>query len=99
MKEDKVKKLFDSVEKIANYYGVVLQLNMMAEECSELIHAIMKDKRKNNLESYENIIEEMADVYLVLHQLIFLLEVDNRIIEIANEKADRQLKRISEEVE
>lgn len=91
-------RLGESKKIIAEYYGTDLQMDMMIEECSELIQAIMKNKRKATEETMENVIEEMADVYLVLDQLIDLLKIGNKVIEIANKKAERQLERIKKEV-
>jgi NTP pyrophosphatase (non-canonical NTP hydrolase) len=49
-------------------YGVDPQMDMMVEECSELIQAICKYRRGRD-DATANICEEIADVQIVLDQL------------------------------
>lgn len=74
-----------------NNYGVK-QLGIVTEELAELIQAISKYKRSlegdyNKSTAVEMICEEMADVYIMLDQLKYLIEskegyqIDNRIEE------------------
>lgn len=46
-------------------WGEEAQLDMIVEECAELIFAIQKHKRGRSL---ENVYEEMADVRILLEQ-------------------------------
>ena len=65
-----------TLEKAIEVYGKDMQLNVAIEEFSELTKEICKHKRgEDNL---DNIIEEMADCYIMLSQLkiIFGLEGD-----------------------
>ena len=55
------------LEAVISYYGVDSQIEMVVEECAELIDAIKKYKRGRYSE--ESVIEEMADVYIMLNQL------------------------------
>ena len=61
------------VERVAKHYGFTPQLDMMIEECGEMIVAISKYKRKRV--STERLIEEFANIWIVLKQMgIFLDE-------------------------
>ena len=55
------------LEKAIETYGKDMQLNVAIEELSELIKEICKSKRGND--NIGNIIEEMADCYIMLSQL------------------------------
>lgn len=85
----------DKVKKIADYYGLINQLKQLAEECSELsvesLHYIRRGEK-------ERLFEEMADVLIMIQQVIHLLGCGHEDIEgYAEFKIDRQLKRIEEE--
>jgi len=84
--------LFDkAIEK----YGKEFQFEMAIEECSELIHAIQKKKRKNTKGREKHIWEEVADVKLILEVLIYIIGED-KIQPIVNFKSDRLENRINE---
>lgn len=57
--------------KIANHYGVNLRAKKLSEELSELNQAILKPENLKSLseEELDNIIDEIADVEIVLSQL------------------------------
>ncbi len=79
------------IQKIAEYYGLDNQLNKTIEECAELIQALVK------LESRENTIEEMADVQIMLKQMLYLLDCEKEVEKVMEYKINRQLERIKEE--
>ena len=84
-----------TIERAIETYGKDMQLNVAIEEFSELIKEICKYKRgEDNL---DNIIEEMADCYLMLSQLriIFGIKVAD-ISKIKLEKLERLAKRLKE---
>lgn len=92
------KKTEDRIRKIADYYGLYAQLDMLQEECAELIQAVSKYKRKR----VTNIFEEMADVFIMLDQIIYLLnkevasvDVEELIALWMEKKIRRQLERIN----
>lgn len=73
------------------HYGRKLTLEKCKEELQELIQAI----NKNN---FENVHEEVADVYNILSHLKAYYNIsDEEIKERQKYKAKRQLKRIKEE--
>nr|DAM62605.1 MAG TPA: nucleoside triphosphate pyrophosphohydrolase [Herelleviridae sp.] len=71
--------------KLAEYFGIKTQINHMIEEMAELTQAFCKQNRGKT----SNIVEEMADVSLVLEQLIYLLGCGKEIQEIKKEKIER----------
>ena len=50
-------------------YGVMSQVEMAIEECSELIQAIQKTKRSNTIINNNHVCEELADVEIMIEQL------------------------------
>ena len=88
----------EKVKRIADYYGWNNQLKQLAEECSELsvesLHYIREGR------GIERISEEMADVLIMIQQIIYLMGHGYGDIEKCAEfKLDRQLSRIEREQE
>ena len=84
-----------TIEKAIETYGKDMQLNVAIEEFSELIKEICKSKRGND--NRENIIEEMADCYIMLEQLEIIFDIDYRDIgHIIKNKINRLQKRLEE---
>lgn len=59
-------------------YGAEAQTDMMIEEMSELAKALLKYRRKVSDETLGNVIEEMADVQIMLDQMIEIYDRDGR---------------------
>ena len=81
------------IKQIANHYGFRKQGNKLAEEASELSAAM------NKLLSGEGgraaIIEEMADVTIMIEQMQYLMHIDkSEIISTMEGKLNRQLARM-----
>lgn len=96
--------IFRKCNIIANHYGHPDQSRMLQEEAAELIQAVNKYWRNvADIEKAEaaedNLVEEMADVIIMIIQECQLLHIDKELFvdEIIN-KLDRQIKRIKEEV-
>lgn len=88
----------ERIKRIADYYGLDAQLDMLQEECAELIQAVSKYKRKR----VTNIVEEMADVFIMLDQIIYLLNKEVASVDVEEiialwmeKKIRRQLERIN----
>ena len=82
--------------KIINHYGVSKQLKKLSEEIFELQEAILLDL--NDQQSYDNILEEYADVQVVLSQIEEYFELDqNKLVEMQSFKINRTLERIKNE--
>lgn len=75
------------IQKIADNYGLDNQLNKTIEECAELIQSLAK------LESRENTIEEIADVQIMLKQMLYLLDCEKEVEKVMEYKINRQLER------
>ena len=75
-------------------YGYKAQQAMMIEEMSELIKAICKFWRNKNRSSYDNVLEEMADVEIMLEQMKIMFEDP---AEIREKKIHRLFHRITGE--
>ena len=86
------------LEKAIETYGKDMQLTVAVEEFSELIKEICKSKRGRD--NRNNIIEEIADCYIMLEQLgiIFGIE-DTEINQVIDEKLTRLEKRLAEKRE
>jgi len=97
------------IEKIADTYGFAPQTDVAIEEMAELTKELLKFRRAMNAEAtldyrknIDNIVDEMADVQIMLLQLDYLLhlmgyttanEWNNAIMK----KLDRQISRIREQ--
>ena len=84
-----------TLERAIETYGEDMQLTVAVEELSELIKEICKSKRgKGNT---ENIIEEMADCYIMLEQLKIIFEIKNsEIYSVMESKLERLRDRLDE---
>jgi len=76
---------------ILEYYGAENQLLKTCEECGELISSIGKYVTEGG--SAENIISEIADIYIMIHQLILIYGAEKVSPEIER-KLQRQVERI-----
>lgn len=77
-------------ELAVDVFGKRAQMDMVNEECSELIQAVCK--RLRGVENRDNIIEEIADVELMLEQLKYMEDISPQKIEEAKEKKIERLK-------
>lgn len=81
---------------ILNHYGFNNQREILVEECAELIQAVSKCKR-NNVNVSDNFIEELADVSIMIEQMLAGLDaaelVKYRVY--IKRKLGRQVKRIA----
>ena len=84
----------ERIKTIAKHYGIKKQLRQLAEECSELAVEASHSARKGTT---VKIIEEIADVLIMMEQVIYLAKIDKCDIEdCINYKLERQMKRIKE---
>ena len=93
----------NKLRNIADYYGLELQLNQTVEECGELVQAIAKyirvtgrgyDTNVTSEEAKEHLIEELADVQMMVCQMVYLLHCERTVLDKINVKADRQIERM-----
>lgn len=97
------------IERIADHYGYETQSRQLIEEMAELTQVINKVWRyENKPKKYicdevaldvlkDNLIEEIADVQIMLWQMLYLLDRQNDIEQIIEYKIKRQLNRIEME--
>lgn len=79
---------------LIDHYGTLNQKLIAIEEMAELQKAIVKDIRQNSKENTDAVIEEIADVQVMLEQLKMIFSCKSKIDEIMDAKIDRQIKRI-----
>ena len=86
----------DLYERNIRYHGTQQETTIAMEECSELIQAISKCKRYGFVDNHrDNLIEEIADVLIVINELQLIYDIsDNDIENIKNTKMDRMDYRI-----
>ena len=72
-------------------FGKKHQEDVAIEEMSELTKALIKHRRYNTPETLENILEELADVFIMFCQLIYIHGFDSNIVE---EKINRLKQRM-----
>lgn len=75
-------------------YGAEVQIDMVFEECSELIDALCKWKRGRS--SIQDIVTEMADVSIMIDQLKVMFEVDDAFENERVKKIEKLTKRLKE---
>lgn len=85
----KIKLLENAIEK----NGKNFQLDLLIEECSELIHSISKFKRDVSVITISNICEEIADVEIMLSTVKLCLNKD-KLIDLIKDKKFRRLRNI-----
>ena len=86
----------DLYERNIQYHGIEQETTIAMEECSELIQAISKCKRYGCVDKYcDNLIEEIADVLIIINELQLIYDISNDDIEnIKKYKIDRMDYRI-----
>lgn len=90
---------------IARYYGFDAQTNQLIEECAELIQAINKYKRKHiggqpldvQVSTWNQVVEEIADVEVMLCQIKQLFGItEHEVEDVAERKIERTMMRMEE---
>ena len=82
---------FETLHSAINTYGKTAQENVAIEEMSELIKAIIKNRRYNNIKTVANIREEMADVYIMLQQLMIMYGGVSTIVNLKLQRLKQNL--------
>lgn len=90
------------LEKFITFYGKDSRIDIAIEEMSELTKALCKERRyRANLNAYnavyENMTDEMADVYIMLEQLMMVFGNENEVLNHVSQKIARQKKRMEKE--
>lgn len=101
----------DIIARIAEEYGYDAQSRQCIEEMAELTQAINKFWRKQlkcgkvdlstlsaagfGTKEYENLVEEIADVEIMIEQMKVFMDCEDSVTEVVKEKLDRQIDRIT----
>ena len=80
--------------KVIGKYGIEAQLDMVIEEMSELTKEICKIKRGKG--KYMNIVEEIADVEIMLDQLKMICQIR---VNVLHDMKFQKLERLKEVLE
>lgn len=95
----------DKICRIARFYGEETQSNQFSEEAGELLQAINKLRRAKGIgqptnksidECERDVIEELADVLVMVKELIYLHCAKGEVEEIIDRKLEREMKRMVE---
>ena len=88
----------ERVIRIAGNYGLRHQLKKLIEESCELIAAILAYLffKKTEIRKH-HLIEEAADVAIVIAQIVYLLKADEQMSMYIDYKLDRTIKRMEAE--
>ena len=90
---------------IADKLGYEEQSMQLIEEMAELTQAISKYRRYNDIEKLLNLIEELADVNIVLEQVIYLLskkikdEMNDDLLKYFNDNIEYKINRTKKRIE
>jgi len=89
-----------AIHAIATHYGKKAQSMQTCEECAELIQAVSKLTRGETSARILSLIEEIADVRIMMSQLMLLYGIsDLEVTEVMQAKLERQLERIKRKPE
>lgn len=102
------KSISEPNKETAKYYGYEAQSNQLVEECAELIQAVSKYRRavaglgqpvaeEKKAVALENLIEEIADVEIMLEQVKYLLQIPEEELDAVKlYKVNRTRERITQ---
>jgi len=85
----------ETCKSIANHYGREHQVLIAIEEMSELTKELCKYFRR--FDRKKEIIEEVADVQIMLEQLIELFGIEGDVDKMVDYKLNRQIRRMEQE--
>lgn len=86
--------VIDTYKKVIKTYGEKAQKLMAIEEMSELTKEICKDFRGKL--NREHLIEEVADVTIVIYQLLMMYKISDKEIQ---QMCERKMERLKERLE
>lgn len=88
--------LQEKLRAIANHYGMDLQVIKLAEEVDELQEAFIDYFKEPTREHWLHIIEEAADVHIMIEQFKMLIKPEDKkeFDKVCLEKVNREIGRI-----
>ncbi len=91
MNKNEINELYDDSIRL---WGEDAQIDMMIEECSELIKALCKNKRRpKSFEVLYNVCEELTDVEIVLDHMKIIFDIEGKQSDKIREEKLMKLKR------
>lgn len=99
-------KISEMNKETAKYYGYEAQSSQLIEECAELIQAVNKYRRAvaglgqpvaedKKAVALENLVEEIADVEIMLEQVKYLLQIpEEDLLAVKTYKVNRTRERV-----
>ena len=90
--EQKEKETIFSI--MVDKFGIPAQEDQAIEQMSELIKAIIKNRKKSTVETLFDLIDEIADVKILIEQLELMHNVSDKVEERIDYKLNRQKKRL-----
>ena len=84
----------EKLEFIINTYGEASQVDKCIEECSELQKALLKHRRNPTVSTRDEVIDEIADVGIMLEQMKMIYFCENEVKIRTQYKVERQIERI-----
>lgn len=95
-----------TLEKAVQEFGAPAQVDMAIEEMSELTKALLKHRRycegcqaKEEDKLEESIAEEMADMFIMLYQLLYIFGNAEQVQKVVWGKIERLKKRLPEDID
>jgi NTP pyrophosphatase (non-canonical NTP hydrolase) len=82
------------LQSIAKHYGIESQIRQSIEEMAELTQALCKQIKNKCSQPSLNVIEELADVSIMIGQLIYLFGCGDQVENVMKIKLNRQLERV-----
>ena len=96
MDTERIERISAACRKAVELWGPEFQKDMCIEECAELIHAIQKNRRGRA--TIDDMLEEIADVQIMLIQMRIILKEDTAYWNIFNSKLEGLEKRIEKHI-
>lgn len=106
--KSELKTSYEKIKEIQSHYGRDVQIDKCAEECGELIQALMKIRNVDEDDpAYEmkldSLLEELADVQIIISEICLSLGeeeiISKKISDMVDYKLNRQIRRIRNEEE
>lgn len=83
----------NTIKEIADRNGLPVVMDILQEECAELIQAISKLRRNPSSSTYVSLAEEVADVEIMIEQIKHLMDSETMVEMWQKVKVKRQLER------
>jgi len=86
----------ENIKCIADHFKLDAQELKAVEECMELAQAILKHRGERTVETWDHVMEEIADVEIMIAQIKYLMEGNDAVWSWRKYKIERTLQRISD---